>query len=314
MPGWIQPMLATLTRRRFSDPNWIFERKFDGQRLLAFSSAKSTRLMSRNRKDVSTAYPELVDAFRRLPHADLIVDGEVVAFDGSRTSFERLQQRMQIRSEHDARLSRVPVYFYLFDVLYLDGKDLTALPLLERKRFLRHALPFEDPIRMTVHRVGEGETYYREACSKGWEGVIAKRADSSYQGGRSMDWLKFKCAQGQELVIGGFTEPQGSAQGLGALLVGYYAGDRFKYAGKVGTGFTVDVRLRLRARLDRLVRKNCPFDEDPRESGATWVAPRLVAEFAFSEWTRDGKLRHPSFRGLRDDRSPAQVVRETPVP
>jgi len=306
-------MLATLTHLHFSDSNWIFERKFDGQRVLAFGSNGSVRLMSRNQKNVEDTYPELADAMSRQRCQNFIVDGEVVAFAGSRTSFERLQQRMQIRSILDARAAGIRVHYYLFDILHLNGYDTTALPLIERKKLLKRALRFEGLIRYTTHRWKEGEAYLRHACAHRWEGIVAKRSASTYQHFRSSDWLKFKCAQGQELVIGGFTEPRGSAQGFGALLVGYHENGRLRYAGKVGTGFTVESRLQLRRLMNKLVRKISPFTDRPTENHATWISPTLIGEFAFSEWTRDGKLRHPSFRGLRNDKPPHEITREAPV-
>jgi bifunctional non-homologous end joining protein LigD len=312
-PRWSAPMLATLTHLRFSDSKWIFERKFDGQRVLAFASDGAVHLMSRNRRNLEDTYPELADALSRQRCRNFIVDGEVVALVGSRTSFERLQQRMQIRSIREARGAKVRVHFYLFDLLHLNGYDTTALPLLERKMLLKRALQFGGRVRYTSHRAKEGEAYFRHACANGWEGIIAKRSASTYQHRRSSDWLKFKCAQGQELVIGGFTEPRGSAQGFGALLVGYYDSGQLRYAGKVGTGFTVELRVGLRQRMNKLVQKQCPFLDEPAQGTATWISPRLVGEFAFSEWTRDGKLRHPSFRGLRNDKPPRTITREAPV-
>jgi bifunctional non-homologous end joining protein LigD len=312
-PRWTPPMLATLTNLRFSDSNWIFERKFDGQRVLAFRSGGSVRLLSRNQRNVEDTYPELADALSRQRCRNFIVDGEVVALAGSHTSFERLQQRMQIRSILDARAARIRVHYYLFDILHLNGYDTTALPLIARKKLLKRALQFEGLVRYTSHRSKEGEAYFRHACANGWEGIIAKCSASTYQHRRSSDWLKFKCAQGQELVIGGFTEPRGSAQGFGALLVGYYDNGRLRYAGKVGTGFTVELRLRLRRLMNKLVQKRSSFSAKTTESQATWISPTLVGEFAFSEWTRDGKLRHPSFRGLRNDKHPREITREAPV-
>ena len=312
-PRWSAPMLATLTHRRFSDRNWIFERKFDGQRVRAFASRGTVHLMSRNHKSVTDTYPELADRLSHQRCRNFIVDGEVVALVGSRTSFERLQQRMQIRSIQEARRTRVRVHLYVFDILHLNGYDTSALPLLERKILLKRAIQFGGSVRYTSHRAKEGEAYFQRACANGWEGIIAKRSASTYQHRRSTDWLKFKCAQGQELVIGGFTEPRGSAQGFGALLVGYYDNRQLRYAGKVGTGFTVELRVGLRRRMNKLVQKQCPFGDEPKESKATWISPTLVGEFTFSEWTRDGKLRHPSFRGLRNDKPPREITREAPV-
>jgi bifunctional non-homologous end joining protein LigD len=309
-PKWLAPMLATLTDERFSDPGWLYERKLDGERALAFRDGKSIRLLSRNRKDIGGSYPELVEALAKQPARDFVVDGEIVAFSGGRSSFSRLQQRMQIKDPEKARASGVAVTFYLFDILHLDGRDLDKLPLRARKGLLKRTLDFETPLRFTPHRNRDGEAYFKQACEKGWEGVIAKRADAPYRHSRSTDWLKFKCDHGQELVIGGFTEPQGSRAGFGALLVGYYEGKTLRYAGKVGTGYD-DAFLRdFRKRMERLKRKTCPFAGTVKEKGVTWIEPKLVGEFGFTEWTREGKLRHPRFLGLRRDKAAKDVVRE----
>lgn len=309
-PDWTAPMLATLTDEPFSSPDWIYERKFDGERVLAFRKGRTVRLLTRNRKEIGDTYPELVEALAKQACNDFIVDGEVVAFEGARTSFSRLQQRMQISDLEEARASNVAVYYYLFDIVHLEGHDLARLALRLRKALLKEAISFRNPLRYTLHRNRDGEAYYEAACRKGWEGVIAKRADSAYRHGRSSDWLKFKCAKGQELVIGGFTEPHGSRIGFGALLVGYYDDGKLRYAGKVGTGYDDAFLAEFRERLDGLVRKTSPFADPVKESGVTWVAPKLVGEFAFTEWTRDGKLRHPRFLGLRRDKAPREVVRE----
>jgi bifunctional non-homologous end joining protein LigD len=207
----------------------------------------------------------------------------------------------------------VPVFFYAFDVLWLDGCDVRPLPLRTRKRLLRETLRVGGSVRLSTHRNGDGEAFFAEACRKGWEGVIAKRADSPYAARRSRDWLKFKCARGQELVIGGFTEPRGSRIELGALLLGYYdAAGALRYAGKVGTGFDRATLRELGERLRRLRRDDPPFADasEIRERGVSWVQPQLVAEIGFSEWTRDGRLRHPRFLGLREDKAARDVVRE----
>lgn len=312
-PDWLSPMLATLTDRRFSDSDWLFERKLDGERLLAFRDGRRVRLLTRNRKSAVHTYPEVVDALARQPAADFVVDGEVVAFDGSVSSFSRLQQRMKITDPDKARASGVAVYFYVFDLPWFDGFTLDALPLRTRKKLLRFEFRFDAPIRFTAHRNDEGEDYFEQACAKGWEGIIAKRADSKYRHSRSRDWLKFKCAKGQELVIGGFTEPQGERTGFGALLVGYHDDDgELRYAGKVGTGYDQAFLADFRARLDRIATDDPPFADPPSDRDATWVKPRYVGGFGFTEWTRDGKLRHPRFLGLRRDKKPSDVVREQP--
>lgn len=309
-PEWTAPMLATLTDKRFSDPDWIYERKFDGERALCFRKGKQVRLLTRNRRDVCNTYPELADALSKQACDEFVVDGEIVAFDKGISSFSRLQQRMQIRDPNEARSSRITVYYYVFDILRLKEYALDRLPLRRRKALLKQAISFRDPLRYTTHRNRDGESYFERACRKGWEGVIAKRAASAYRHSRSTDWLKFKCDKGQELVIGGFTEPKGGRIGFGALLVGYYDDDELHYAGKVGTGYDDEFLADFRQRLDRLARKTSPFADDVRENGVTWVSPKLVGEFGFTEWTRDGKLRHPRFLGLRRDKSAKNVVRE----
>jgi len=313
-PDWTEPMLATLTDERFSDPDWIYERKLDGLRLLAFRHGAEVRLLTRNEKRRNDAFPELVEAIGGQDAERFVVDGEVVAFEGNVSSFSRLQPRMNLQNRDEALTSDVTVYYYLFDLLYLAGHDTTRLPLRRRKALLRRAIDFADPLRWTPHRNERGEAYLQEACHKGWEGLIAKRADGPYAHGRSRDWLKFKCAHGQELVVGGWTEPRGSRIGFGALLLGTYDGDELRYAGKVGTGFDDETLERLASRLAGLERKTPPFaDRDGLpEEGVHWATPRLVAEVEFTEWTSDGKLRHPRFKGLRDDKDPADVVRERP--
>ncbi|HYA52051.1 MAG TPA: non-homologous end-joining DNA ligase [Streptosporangiaceae bacterium] len=317
LPAWCEPELATLTRDRFSDPAWIYERKLDGERCLAFAGARGVRLMTRNQHDISSTFPEIAAALaaQRLGD-DFVADGEIVAFDKDQTKFERLQRRLGVIKPGADLLAQVPVYYYLFDVLYAGGRDVRPLPLTERKQILRGLLSFTGPLRFTEHRDTEGEAYYREACSKGWEGLIAKRVGAPYRAGRTKDWLKFKCESGQEFVIGGFTDPQGSRTGFGALLLGYYdPAGRLVYAGKVGTGFTNQMLRSLHDRLAALERPTSAFDAGPLPRpgpGVHWVEPRLVGEVGFSEWTDAGELRHPRFQGLRDDKDPREVVREIP--
>jgi bifunctional non-homologous end joining protein LigD len=300
-PDKVTPMKALLTDDRFSDPGWIYERKLDGIRCVAIKAETQVRLLSRNDLSLNGRFPEVVQALEVDAATDLVLDGEVVAFDGAQTSFARLQQRGERPTS---------VFFYVFDLIYLAGHDLTALPLRARKSLLRKAVAFHGPLRLTAHRNRDGEEMYREACRKGWEGLIAKRADSRYVRGRSRDWLKFKCSAEQELVVGGFTAPRGSRTDLGALLVGYYEGDRLRYAGKVGTGFNREELRRLAGLLTPLERDHSPFADDVREKSVTWVEPELVCEVGFSEWTRDGRLRHPRYLGLREDKAAAEVVRE----
>lgn len=310
---WSPPMLATLTHEHFSNPDWIYERKLDGERVIAVRAGRSVTAYSRNQLDLSGTYPELVEALARESVDDFTIDGEVVAFDGSVTSFEMLQRRMQTRDPEQARRSGVAIYYYLFDVLHVDRHDVTGLPLRWRKRLLRRLLNFDDPLRFTPHRNTVGELYFEQACRKRWEGLIAKRAESVYVHKRSPDWLKFKCVNSQEFVIGGYTDPAGSREGFGALLIGYYEDGRLRYAGKVGTGFDERTLRDLSARLRALERPDSPFaDKVPGERTAHWVRPELVCEIGFTEWTRDGRLRHPRFLGLRRDKGAEDVVRERP--
>jgi bifunctional non-homologous end joining protein LigD len=293
----MKAMAATLTDERFDDPDWIFERKLDGIRCLA-RTGPGPDLRSRNDLALNDRFPSVAEALVSYP--DAVLDGEVVAFAGSQTSFQRLGQRGGA------------VYFYVFDILETGGRDVRDLPLLERKRILREVVKPAGPIRITPYRRSNGIALYEEACRRGWEGLIAKRADSPYVGKRSRDWLKWKCDAEQELVIGGYTAPKGSRIELGALLVGHWEDGALRYAGKVGTGFTRAILRDLANRLAPLRRDESPFADSPRLRSATWVEPRLVAQVGFTEWTRDGRLRHPRFLGLRDDKDAAEVVRERP--
>jgi DNA ligase D-like protein (predicted ligase) len=296
-------MKAVLTDERFSDPDWIYERKLDGIRCIAIRTPDAVKLLSRNDLSQNARYPELVEALTAERCQQFAIDGEVVAFDGAQTSFARLAQRHQ---------RHVPVFLYVFDVLWLEGHDVRPLPLRTRKRLLKRALQFHGNVRWTQYRNRDGEALYAEACRKGWEGLIAKRADSPYATTRSRDWLKFKCEHGQELVVGGYTEPRGSRVEFGALLLGYYRDGRLEYAGKVGTGFDTETLHEIGAQLHDLKRNDAAFAEPQaiKERHVTWVDPKLVAEIGFTEWTRDGRLRHPRFLGLRDDKSAREVVRE----
>jgi DNA ligase D-like protein (predicted ligase) len=302
-PEHAAAMRAVLTPERFDDPNWIFERKLDGVRCVAIRSEGSVRLLSRNDLGMNDRYPEIAAALAAERCDRFAIDGEIVAFDGTHTSF----QLLAARGHH-----YVPVCYYVFDLLWLDGYDVRPLPLLARKRMLRSALELEDPVRWTEHRHETGRELFAQACRDGWEGLIAKRADGPYAEARSRDWLKFKCEHGQELVIGGYTAPHGSRVEFGALLLGYCDGDRLRYAGKVGTGFDEATLRELGARLRELRRASPAFAgaAEIREREVTWVEPVLVAQIGFSEWTEAGRLRHPRFLGLRDDKPAREVVRE----
>ena len=305
------PMKAVLTDRPFSDPDWVFDRKLDGERCGALRRGGKVTLLSRTGRPLDAAYPEVAEALA-IDGPDLLIDGEIVAFKGNQTSFSQLQQRMGISDPERARRSRVRVYYYIFDILELEGGDARPLPLLERKALLRKAVEFRGHLRHTPYRRRDGETAFRYACAHGWEGVIAKRAASPYVPKRSRDWLKVKCAHGQEFVVGGWTAPRGSRERLGALLVGYYKGGKLYYAGKVGTGFSQQTLHMLGNELERRERPTSPFDAGDPPRNAHWAEPELVAEIGFAEWTRDGKLRQPRYQGLRDDKDAREVVREVP--
>jgi len=309
-PGFVTPMTATLVHEHFSDPHWLYERKLDGERCLLHKKGRTVTLFSRNEKRKNRTYPEIAQALEGLAES-CILDSEIVTFDGQLTSFKRLQQRIHRQQPDDELLREVPVYAYVFDILYLDGYDLTDLALRERKQVLRQVLPSGDPLRLLPHRNEHGEAYLKEAAQKGWEGVIAKDARAGYVSKRSRKWLKFKCDHRQELVIGGFTDPHGERVGFGALLLGYYERDRLRYAGRVGTGFDEAFLQDFHARMQQKERKTSPFADDvDADDGVHWIEPAFVAEVGFTEWTQGGALRHPRFLGLRDDKSPHEVVKE----
>jgi bifunctional non-homologous end joining protein LigD len=311
-PSWIPPMLATLTETLPTQGKWLYEPKLDGVRALIYGAGGAVRIFSRNRKPLNGAYPELVEALETAMRGAAVLDGEIVAFDErGETSFARLQQRMQLRDPVRARRSQVPIYLYLFDCVFYEGVDLTGLPLVDRKAVLRDVVWFDDPIRFTPHRTTGSAAMLRDACARGAEGILAKRADSRYVSARSTDWLKLKCVRQQEFVIGGYTAPQGSRERLGALLVGYYDGKALRYAGKVGTGYDRRTLEHLHQRLVPLHRSASPFSEGPAPAGdIQWVTPKLVGQIGFSEWTSAGLLRHPRFLGLRDDKAAREVRRE----
>jgi DNA ligase D-like protein (predicted ligase) len=304
-------MLATLATQPFSREGWLFETKFDGERCMAVRCGAEIQLWSRNQKLLNDRYPELAAAFGTQRAGRFSVDGEIVAFQGDLSSFSKLQQRMQARHPSEQLRREIPVGIYLFDLVHLEGRDTRQFPLVKRKELLQQALDFSGPVRFTTHRETEGEACYRDACRKGLEGIIAKNGNSVYVSERSREWLKFKCTREQEFVIGGYTDPKGERTGFGALLVGYYQAGRLVYGGKVGTGFDEETLRHLSRQLARLKIQTSPFVAgDPPGRGAHWVKPRLVAQIGFTEWTREGKLRHPRFLGLRLDKRPSEVVRE----
>ena len=292
-------MLATLADQPFSREGWVFEPKLDGIRGIAVRDGARVELWSRNELDLSGRFPQIVKALRAQPLDQFVLDGELVMFRGDVTSFEALQQ------------GSGPAFFYLFDVLHVNGEDTRTLPLMERKALLKRWFTFTDPVRFSEHTATRGEELYEEACRKGWEGVIAKDAASPYESKRSKAWLKFKCLEGQEFVIGGWTEPAGAREQLGALLVGYYDHGALRFAGKVGTGFDRETLNTLGAKLRKLEVPTSPFEKNGLPKlRVHWAKPELVAECAFHEWTSSGKLRQPRFLGLRYDKRPQDIVRE----
>ncbi|MBA2564394.1 MAG: DNA ligase D [Gemmatimonadetes bacterium] len=319
IPAELSFMKARLETSVPAGREWIYEIKLDGVRALAIRSADEVRLVTRNAKEVAFRYPEVSQALAALQGGDFVMDGEIVAFDEQgRSRFELLQGRIHL-AENDriaAAARSVPLFYHAFDLLHAEGHDLAGAPLVGRKAILQAWLETVDApscVRYSDHFEGDGKAFLAAACGRGLEGVIAKRRDAPYRGARTGDWVKLKCVGRQELVIGGFTPPQGARSHFGALLVGVYAGNRLIYAGKVGTGFDEATLTDLSRRLASIPRKDPPFVDPPRERGVTWVEPRLVAEVRFTEWTSDGKLRHPAFAGLRDDKPPRECVREVPA-
>lgn len=318
-PETLAPMLCTLVDHAFDSPEWAFEPKFDGLRILARFDGRNVTLLSRNLKPQEARFPEIAEGLRAALSRPCVVDGEVVCLDDEgRTSFRALQQRFHLEdaAEIRRRMQKHPAYFHVFDILHLDGADLTDRPLSKRRETLDAAVAWSDRIRATGSVNGRGVEALQEACAAGLEGIIGKRLDSRYVAGRSDAWVKIKCVGRQEFVIGGWTDPKRSRVGLGALLVGHYEGDRLRYAGKVGTGYTREALLDLRARLEALGQTAAPFEEGEPPAGEDvhWVRPELVAEIAFAEWTQNGLLRQPRYEGLRPDKAPRECRRERPKP
>ena len=311
LPDYVPPMLTTLVSEPPAGEDWIHEVKYDGYRLVARIERGKARLFSRNGKEWTASLPQVARDLAKLPVQTAWVDGEVVVLDETgRSSFQALQNAL-------ASPKTPGLAFFVFDVMHLDGYDLRGVALKERKRVLRE-LAAKPPgvVRVGPELAGSGSEFFAQACKLGLAGIIAKRADSTYASGlRTREWQKIKCIQRQEMVIGGYTEPQGSRKGFGALLLGYHEDGKLRYAGKVGTGFDDAM---LRSLTPELVKREIDkpaFADPPRgyeAKGAHWIRPELVAEIAFTEWSRDGALRHPSFQGLRPDKKAVEVVRERP--
>jgi bifunctional non-homologous end joining protein LigD len=319
-PRFIDPMKPRLVKDPPASGDWIYELKFDGIRLIAVKTGKKVSLLSRNKNELAGRFPEIVEAVKNLPARECVIDGEVVALDEEgRSSFQLLQAR-----EMEGRES--PVYFYAFDLLQLDGKSLTSLPLDARKSILEQlCADAREPIRYSGNIGGDAKALLDEVKRRGLEGIIGKQRNSIYeQGRRSGAWIKLKCVSEQEFVIGGYTPPQGSRKHFGAILVGYYKDKKLVFAGKVGTGFTAKSLSMLHKKFRAQERSDCPFVDLPSKQNGQWVqgitpsmmrkmhwlSPVFVCEIKFAEWTRDGKLRAPVFLGLREDKKPSDVIRE----
>ena len=314
LPAFVRPQLATLVDSVPQGDEWLHEIKFDGYRILCRIDEGRAKFLTREEQDWTRRFGSLVAAAQDLPAKEAFLDGEVVALEENGvTNFQLLQNSLKENN------TAILVYF-VFDLLYLDGWDLTRSPLRDRKKILerilkpKRAKKAPNSLRYSEHWIGQGDELYQESCRKGLEGIISKKADQPYRSGRSRDWLKVKCSKSQEFVIGGFTEPAGSRSGLGALLVGVHDEQgKLLYAGKVGTGFTQQSLKELRARLDSLERDSPPFINPPKGAearGVHWVEPKLVGAVAFAEWTTDNLLRHPSFQGLREDKPVTEITRE----
>jgi bifunctional non-homologous end joining protein LigD len=317
---FIEPMKARLAEKPSADGDWSYELKFDGIRLIAVKAGKKVSLLSRNKNELAGRFPEIVEAIGNLPARECVIDGEVVALDAEgRSSFQLLQAR-------DMEGRKSPVYFYAFDLLQLDGRSLIALPLKARKDVLEKlCADAGDPIRYSAEIGDDARALLEEVKRRGLEGIVAKQRNSVYEPGRrSGAWIKLKCVNEQEFVIGGYTPPEGARKYFGAILVGYYKENRLMFAGKVGTGFTANSLSMLHKKFRAEERDDCPFEDLPSKQNGKWVQaitpsmmrklhwvnPVFVCEIKFAEWTRDGKLRAPVFLGLRDDKKPKEVVRE----
>jgi bifunctional non-homologous end joining protein LigD len=323
-PDFIPPMKCELVAELPRGGDWIYEIKFDGVRALAIKNGKRVSLISRSAKDLTAKYPHVDEALQDLPCKEAVLDGEVVAVDSEgRSSFQMLQ------SYHMAGRRKPPILYYVFDLLNLNGRNLTGLPLVKRKEMLKRLLePLTETVRFSASIEADSARVIKAMKARGLEGLIAKMRNSKYEAGqRSGAWVKYKWTREQEFVIGGYTQPQGSRTHFGAILVGYYEENQLRFASKVGTGFDRKLLESLYEQFQELVQPDCPFADLPTKRGAdsgslgvtaaqmkycTWMKPELVCQVRFSEWTRDGHLRQPVFLGLRDDKKPEEVVQEKP--
>jgi len=310
MPSFIKPMLATLLDNiPFTDKNWIFERKLDGERCLLFKKGNSIILKSRNDKILNHSYPEIIKEIQQLSLPDCIIDGEIVALKKGITLFSLLQQRFGTNEK--SIITKMRVYYYAFDILYCDKYLITHLPLMSRKKILKKLIHFKGILRYVTHKSEKGEFYLKQACKNKWEGLIAKKKNSTYVSKRSTNWLKLKCVNEQEFVIGGYTDSTNPSFNFGALLLGYYEKGKLHYAGRVGTGFNRLILEELGNKLKKYEIKKNPFHNyDDSTQSVHWVKPFLVCEVQFTEWTKTNKLRHPSYLGLRRDKKAKEVKKE----
>ena len=315
MPEFLPPQLATLVSEPPAGDEWLHELKFDGYRMLCHLSRGKARFLSRNGKDWTEKFPNLLEALKMFPAATAILDGEIVILDREgRSSFQKLQQAMKSSSS--------PFIFEIFDLVYLDGFNITRTPLRERKALLQELLASDKlkgtrrQLRYSDHVEGNGPQFFKQACEHGIEGIVSKLADSAYESTRNRNWLKTKCIKRQEFVITGYTPSKKGFPGFGSLILGVYDKGKLVYSGRVGTGFSIKQRLELQKKLDRISQASMPFAVKPKDPGlreAHWAKPLLVAEVEFTEWTADGSIRHPSFQGLREDKKPTEIVREEAV-
>jgi bifunctional non-homologous end joining protein LigD len=315
MPSRLEPMLATIGDHPFSDPNWLFEIKWDGVRALAWIDDGALTLRARSGAEITGRYPELAALPAAVSARQAILDGEIAAIDARGLSdFGLLQERMHVRAPAESLISRVPVVFFAFDLLYCDGYDLRRSPLIERKQLLQRLLHTSEKFRFSDHQLEHGKELFELARGTGLEGIVAKRLDSPYVSERSMNWVKLKVTQTVDAVVGGWTAPRTAAIPLGALLLGLYQGKKLRFIGHVGTGFDGKKLQELSGKLKKLASSSCPFDVVPQTNeNPSWVSPDLVARVKFSGWTQENALRHPVFIALREDARPADSQWETEV-
>ena len=306
MPAVIHPMLATLVDDPFSNPEWIFETKWDGFRSICFIKKGQSLFVSRNQIDMTPQYPELANVAKQIAAKEAILDGEIVALDkDGMPRFQLLQPRVGRKSGIEALQGHGQIVYYVFDLLYLDGNDLTSCSVVERKEALAQILRPAAFIKLSEHIVGDGEAFFKQIEKFHLEGMIAKRASSPYLQKRTKDWLKVKTVLRSEVVIGGYTQPRGSRSNFGALVVGLYRGQDLHYVAHVGGGFNQRTLALVFKLMQPLKTKESPFADAPKTNEPVqWIRPKLVAEVKFSEWTADLRMRHPVFIGLREDKKP----------